>query len=387
VTSHVWITGVGAVSPGGWTAEETWLSVLEGKPCITALERFPVLPASSKVAGVVPDRARDLPMDRSLSLEFGTAAAREAVAQAGLEVGRQGVDLAIVANHGERRLPSGEGGEQIIGIAELAARIAESVNARRSSAVFGACAGGLQAIGSAFKMLQAGAAGVAVAGGTDGLVREFDYFSFSSLYVMSTRKCRPEEASCPFDARRDGFVLAEGAGFVVLETEQHARSRGARPLAVVEGFGWAQNAYHMFAPPPDGLGPIQAMKGALREAGLEPRDVQYVNAHGTSTQDNDACETMAIRRVFGEHADSVPVSSSKSQLGHAMAASGSIETVICVKAMMASSIPPTINLVEADPACDLDYVPWTARRAALRHVLTNSFGFGGHSTALVLGSP
>jgi 3-oxoacyl-[acyl-carrier-protein] synthase II len=203
---------------------------------------------------------------------------------------------------------------------------------------------------------------------------------------MSTRDCPPEQASCPFDARRDGFVLAEGAAFLVLESWTHAVARGARALARLAGFGLRQNAYHMFAPPPDGLGPANAMRDALRDAELTVTDVDHINAHGTSTKDNDSSETLAIREVFGGHADAVPVTSNKSQLGHTMGACGAIEAVLSIQSLRTGLMPPTSNLDQPDPLCDLDCIPGQAREGELRYVLSNSFGFGGHSASLVLGA-
>ncbi len=291
-----------------------------------------------------------------------------------------------MANHGENRLPRPGTTGKIIGIRDIAAEVARQVGASRFSAPYGACAGSAQAIGTGLRLVQTGQADVVLAGGSDALITPFEFMSFSSLYVMSTRDCPPEEASCPFDRRRDGFVLAEGAAFLVLESEPHARARGAEPLAAVEGFGLRQNAYHMFAPPPDGLGLEHAMRDALRDAHLDQRDVDWLNAHGTSTKDNDLSETIAIHQAFGPHAERLPVSSSKSQLGHTMAACGAIEAVLSVQAIRQATIPPTANLTTPDPRCDLDYVTSGARPATVRHVLSNSFGFGGHSASLVFGA-
>lgn len=389
VPDPVVVTGLGAVTPGGWSVAETWAAVSAGKSCVRPVGRFATFASSSRVAGMVPGHDDGLPA-HSLSIEYGTHAAREALAMAGLPGGatpdENAVDLAIVANHGERRLPTAGGGSgRVAGVREIAGRIAELAGAGRSSAPYGACAGGAQAIGMAKRIIESGQAQAVLAGGTDALVTPFDFFSFSSLYVMSTRDCPAEEASCPFDARRDGFVLAEGAAFLMLETERHALARGAKPLAYLEGFGLRQNAYHMFAPPPDGLGPEYAMREALRDAGLEPSGVDHINAHGTSTKDNDSSETLAIRKVFGADADSVPVTSNKSQLGHTMGACGPIEAVLSIQSLREGLMPPTTNLVEPDPACDLDYIPGGARAGSIRHVLSNSFGFGGHSAALVFG--
>jgi 3-oxoacyl-[acyl-carrier-protein] synthase II len=379
------VTGIGAVTPAGRTSAQTWRGIVDNRVSITAMNRFPTYPSSSRIAGMVPGNEDAMPPE-PLSLEYGLAAAGEALARAGLRSDEAAVDVAIVANHGENRLPRSGSSGKIIGIRDIAGQVAAAVGAPRFSAPYGACAGSAQAIGTGLRLIRDGHAQVVLAGGCDALITPFEYMSFSSLYVMSTRDCPPEEASCPFDRRRDGFVLAEGAGFLVLEAAGHAAARGAEPLAVLEGFGLRQNAYHMFAPPPDGLGLEHAMRDALSDAHIDPADVDWVNAHGTSTKDNDVSETLAIRRALGAHADRVPVSSSKSQLGHTMAACGAIEAVLSVRAILDSVVPPTANLTEPDPECDLDYVASGARDQPIRHVLSNSFGFGGHSAALVIGA-
>ncbi|MFS8099433.1 beta-ketoacyl-[acyl-carrier-protein] synthase family protein [Lentzea alba] len=376
----MWVTGIGAVTPGGWSVEESWSAVSAGKSCISQVDRFTTFSSSSRVAGMVPGREAVLP-EHSLSLEYGVHAARQALERSGLAA----VDTAIVANHGERRLPAESASGRVTGVSDIASEVGKVAGASSYSAPYGACAGSAQAIGTAAKLIRSGRAQTALAGGCDALVTPFDFFSFSSLYVMSTRECPPEEASCPFDVRRDGFVLAEGAAFLILESEAHARARGAEPLAVLEGFGLRQNAYHMFAPPPDGRGPADAMREALRDARLDPSAIGYINAHGTSTKDNDSSETMAIREVFGAHADVLPVSSNKSQIGHTMGACGAIEAVLSIQSLRSGIIPPTSNLHEPDPACDLDYVPLKPREIAVDHVLSNSFGFGGHSASLIFG--
>jgi 3-oxoacyl-[acyl-carrier-protein] synthase II len=392
VSDRAWITGLGIVSPAGWSAEETWQGVLGGTSFVRDLERFPTYESSSRVAGMVPGREGPLPAD-SLSLEYGLHAAAEALRGAGLPCGAPddplveggAVDVALVANHGENRLPRARDTGKLIGIREIAGRVAGLAGTDRYSAPYGACAGSAQAIGVAMRLIETGQADLVLAGGCDALVVPFEFMSFSSLYVMSTRQCPPEEASCPFDARRDGFVLAEGAAFLVLESPRHARARGAHPLAVAEGFGLRQNAYHMFAPPPDGQGLNQAMRSALHDAEVDTGDIGWVNAHGTSTKDNDLSETLAIRQVFGADADTLPVSSAKSQLGHTMGACGAIEAALSVLALRDGVVPPTSNLSCADPRCDLDYVSSGAREKKLDHVLSNSFGFGGHSASLVFG--
>jgi 3-oxoacyl-[acyl-carrier-protein] synthase II len=393
VPDRAWITGLGIVSPAGWTAEDTWRRVLGAASCVRKLERFPTYQSSSRVAGLVPGREGPLP-DYSLSLEYGLHAARDALRCAGLRsydpddpAGHDDgdVDVALVANHGENRLPRAGHTGKLIGIREVARRVATTAGTRRYSAPYGACAGSAQAISVGMRLIRAGQADTVLAGGCDALVVPFEYMSFSGLYVMSTRDCPPEEASCPFDARRDGFVLAEGAAFLVLESRRHAEARSAEPLAFAEGFGLRQNAYHMFAPPPDGLGLSQAMRSALDDARLDTSDIGWINAHGTSTKDNDLSETLAIRQVFGADADETPVSSTKSQLGHTMGACGAIEAALSVQALRDAVVPPTSNLDHPDPLCDLDYVSSGAREKRLDHVLSNSFGFGGHSASLIFG--
>jgi len=383
VTGAVWVTGIGAVSPGGWGAEATWDAVVAGRSAGRLIERFDLCGSPTRAGALVPGREADLPPDRSLTLEFGVAAAREAMTTAGL--GEDDLDLAVVANHGDKRVPVGDDGAQVLRIDELAEGIATPVGARRWLASHGACAAGTMAVGWGTELVRAGAASTVLAGAADSALNGYDFFQFCNLHGMSERDCPPEEASCPFDQRRDGYLLGEGAGFLVLEAEGHARRRGAEPLAVVEGFGSSQNAHHFVALPPDAGGPIRAMRAALADADLPGDRVDYVNAHGTSTPDNDVCETLALHDVFGDHAPRLAVSSTKSTLGHATAAAGAVEAVICVEALRRGVAPPTVNLHEPDPRCDLDYVPHEARELPLRHVVSNSFGFGGHCASVVLG--
>jgi 3-oxoacyl-[acyl-carrier-protein] synthase II len=383
VEQQVWITGIGAVTPAGWTAPETWAAVAAGKRFGQRLQRFPLFDAATKVGAPVPGREL-VASDDSHAIEFGIAAAGEALANAGLSAADT-VDVAIVATHGERQLPGPGKPAQLGKVSDIVGAVQRRANATRRTALYGACAGGGLAVGSAAKLIRSGQADIVIAGGTDNLLREIDFFSFCSLYAMTARDCPPEEASCPFDARRDGFLLAEGSGFVVLESERHARARGADRLATVDGFGFSQNAYHMVASPPDALGPEYAMRRALDDAGLNPADIDYINAHGTSTRDNDWCETLAIRQAFGAEADGIPVSSVKGVLGHSMASAGAIETVLCVQALRDQIAPPTANISEPDPKCDLDYIPNGAREMKLDKIVNNSFGFGGHNASLILG--
>ncbi|WP_020667192.1 beta-ketoacyl-[acyl-carrier-protein] synthase family protein [Amycolatopsis nigrescens] len=381
----VWITGVGVVSPGGWTAEDTWQRVVDGKPCGRPVERFPLYEAPAKFGAPVPGYEHEAPVDESLAIRFGQSALAEALADAGLTPHTDRIDAALVSTHGERTLPRPGHGSLLAHVQDVVDAVRDASGATRASSVYGACASGALVVGSAVKLIESGQADVVVAGGADSMLREVDFFSFCSLYAMTVRDCAPTEACAPFDARRDGFLMAEGAGFVVLESERHARARGADPLARIEGFGSAQNAYHSVASPPDALGPSYAMSRALADAKLDPSQIDYINAHGTATRDNDWCETLAIRKALGQAAEEVPISSSKGVLGHTMAPAGTIETILCVKALRDGIAPPTANLEEPDPACDLDYIPKAARELELNHIITNSFGFGGHNASLILG--
>jgi 3-oxoacyl-[acyl-carrier-protein] synthase II len=254
-----------------------------------------------------------------------------------------------------------------------------------NSAVATACASATNAIGDAFKLIQNNVADVMVTGGSEAAITPMGLSGFARMNALSTRNDDPERASRPFDRDRDGFVLSEGAGVVVLEEYEHARRRGAPILAEVLGYGMSADASHMTAPDPEGLGAARAMSSALLDARLSPADIQYVNAHGTSTPLGDLAETAAIKTVFGSSSRTLAVSSTKSQLGHLLGASGGVEFFVCTLALKHQTIPPTINLDNPDPKCDLDYVPNEAREVRIDRILKNSFGFGGHNACLVLG--
>jgi 3-oxoacyl-[acyl-carrier-protein] synthase II len=254
-----------------------------------------------------------------------------------------------------------------------------------NSAVATACASATNAIGDAFKLIQNDMADVMVTGGSEAAITPMGLSGFARMQALSTRNEQPQAASRPWDRDRDGFVMAEGAGVVVLEEFEHARRRGAKVLAEVLGYGMTADGTHMTAPDPEGRGAARAMSAALRDARLDPARIDYINAHGTSTPLGDKAETVAIKTVFAEHAKKLVVSSTKSHLGHLLGASGGVEFVICVQALQDQVAPPTINLENPDPDCDLDYVPHEARRLPLNIILKNSFGFGGHNACLVLG--
>jgi 3-oxoacyl-[acyl-carrier-protein] synthase II len=254
-----------------------------------------------------------------------------------------------------------------------------------NSAVATACASATNAIGDAFKLIQNDMADVMVTGGSEAAVTPMGLSGFARMLALSTRNDQPQKASRPWDRDRDGFVMAEGAGVVVLEEMEHARQRGATILAEVLGYGMSADGSHMTAPDPEGRGAARAMSAALRDAKVDPQGIDYINAHGTSTPLGDKAETVAIKTVFGEHARRLAVSSTKSHLGHLLGASGGVEFVISVMALQQQVAPPTINLDNPDPECDLNYVPHEARRMPIRTVLKNSFGFGGHNACLVIG--
>jgi 3-oxoacyl-[acyl-carrier-protein] synthase II len=253
-----------------------------------------------------------------------------------------------------------------------------------NSCVATACASGSHAIGDAFRIIERGDADVMVTGGTESCITTLGVGGFCALKALSTRNDAPEKASRPFDRERDGFVMAEGAGIVILESLEHAKKRSAHIYAEIVGYGMTADAYHMTAPDPDGEGAMRAMLLALKDAGINPQEVDYINAHGTSTALNDKIETLAIKRAFGSYAKKLMVSSTKSMTGHLLGAAGGVEFVACCLAIKEGLVPPTINYEYPDPDCDLDYVPNTARRAKVEVAISNSLGFGGHNATLAL---
>jgi 3-oxoacyl-[acyl-carrier-protein] synthase II len=252
-----------------------------------------------------------------------------------------------------------------------------------NSAVVTACSSGSHAVGDAFKIIQRGDAEVMVAGGAESVITPLGIAGFAVMKALSTRNDEPERASRPFDRDRDGFVMAEGAGVLILESLEHAHNRGARIYAEIVGYGMTGDAYHITAPAPEGEGAVRCMAMALEDAGVRPEEVQYINAHGTSTKFNDELETMAIKKVFGEHAYRVAVSSTKSMTGHLLGAAGAVEAGVAILSIYNRVVPPTINLDNPDPECDLDYVPHKARQMDILYAMSNTFGFGGTNATLV----
>jgi 3-oxoacyl-[acyl-carrier-protein] synthase II len=251
-------------------------------------------------------------------------------------------------------------------------------------AIVTACATGTNAVGEAARIIQRGGADIILAGGSEASILPLAISGLSVMNAVSTRNEQPERASRPFDLHRDGFVMGEGAAVLVLEELEHARARGANILGELSGYGTTNDAYHISAPAENGVGAARCMQLALQDAGLGPRDIEYINAHGTSTPLNDKSETAAIKTVFGEQAYQIPISSTKSMTGHLLGASGALEALICVKVLQEGRLPPTINYETPDPECDLDYVPNRARAIRVNRVMSNSFGFGGHNATIIL---
>ncbi|HEC35834.1 MAG TPA: beta-ketoacyl-[acyl-carrier-protein] synthase II [Anaerolineae bacterium] len=404
---RVVVTGVGAITPLALTAEETWRGLLAGRSGIGPITQFDASGFSSRIAGEVKDfdprayipfkEARRM----SRASQFAVVAAQQALADAGLKpplgeeagvllgTGVGGMEWAfaqarILWEKGLARVsPFGITAALPNMPAHHVSRWAQALGP--ISTVVAACASGTQAVGEGTEVIRRGAAEVMVAGGVEGFVHEISVGGFCVMRALSTRNDEPERASRPFDAGRDGFVFAEGCGLLVLESLEHARARGARILAEMLGYASSSDGFHVAQPDPDGRGAMRAMAWALEDAGVEPDRVDYINAHGTGTPINDLIETRAIKGVFGTHAYAVPISSTKSMIGHAMGAAGGIEAVVCVLTLRDQVIHPTVNLEEPDPECDLDYVPGAARRADVRVVLCNSFGLGGQNACLVLG--
>ena len=403
---RVVITGVGAVTPVGNTAEEFWQALLEGRSGIGPITRFDATGFDTRIAGELkgfdPLTYIDKKDDRKFDpfLKYAVASAVMAVEDAALKTDR--VDATrfgvlvgsgiggletLLANYEALRTKGPERVSPFL-IPMLIVNMASGVISMRmgakgpNSAVVTACATGNHAIGDAAKIIERGDADVMIAGGAEAIIVPLAIAGFAQMKAMSTRNDDPAHASRPFDAERDGFVCGEGAGLLVLESLEHARQRDARIYAEVVGYGMTGDAHHMTAPDPEGDGAVRAMAGALRDAGLEPSAVGYINAHGTSTPYNDKFETLAIKRVFGEHARKLAVSSTKSMTGHLLGAAGGIEAVATTFALYHGMLPPTINYEKPDPDCDLDYVPNQARKQEVEVALSNAFGFGGTNATL-----
>jgi len=403
---RVVMTGAGAVTPVGNTAEEFWASLLAGRSGIGPITRFDASQMPTRIAGEIKgfdplkyiDKKDDRKFDRFL--KYAVACAVMAVEDAGLKTDR------VDATRFGVLVGSGIGGietllEQYAILTEkgpdrvspffvpmIIVNMASGVISMRfgargpNSSVVTACATGNHAIGDAMRIIQRGEADVMIAGGAEAIIIPLTIAGFCQMKAMSTRNDDPTKASRPFDAERDGFVCGEGGGLVVLESLEHARAREARIYAEIVGYGMTGDAHHMTAPDPEGDGAARAMAAALRDAALEPSSVGYINAHGTSTPYNDKFETIAIKRVFGDHAKKLAISSTKSMTGHLLGAAGGIEAIATAFALHHGMLPPTMNYEKPDPDCDLDYIPNQARKQEIEVALSNAFGFGGTNATL-----
>ncbi len=404
---RVVITGMGAITPLGLNVDDFWQALIAGKSGIDWItvintDGYPAK-ISGEVRGFDPEQYMDRKEARRMARfsQFAVAAGQQAFDSAGLQVGDMEPErLGVLLGNGYGGLPNTDeavrtiikkGGMRLdpfFMLKTLPNMAASHVSIRfqakgHSSTITTACAAATQAMGEALALIRAGTADVMLTGGSEAGMCELGLASFSVMKVLSTRSGDPTKASRPFDAERDGFVSAEGAAVFVLESLEHAQARGATILAELIGFAASADAYHMVAPCADGEGAARCMRWALEDAGIEPEEVDYVNAHGTSTTLNDASETTAIKTALGEHAYQVPISSTKSMIGHTLGASGALESVACVRTLQEGLIHPTINYEHPDPDCDLDYVPNQARPADVRVILKNSFGFGGQNACLV----
>ncbi len=406
--NRVVVTGIGTVCPLGLDMATTWEGLIAGRSGIDYITLFDVELYETKFAGEVKgfdptnyiSRKEARRMDRFAQLSV--AASLQAVEQSGMQINSTNQDnIAIIVG-------SGIGGlttlyEQIKVLLEkgpdkvspfLVPMMISDMGAAQVSITLGvkglnlcttsACSSSSDAIGVAYELIKRGDAQAALAGGSEAVINPVGIADFGALRALSTRNDEPQLASRPFDTERDGFVISEGACVLILESLDHARERGANILAEILAYGASGDAYHVTAPDEDGAGAAKAMQLALDKAGLAPSEIDYINAHGTSTQLNDKVETVAIKTVFGDHAYRIPISSTKSMTGHLIGAAGAVEAAACIMAIQHGIIPPTINLNHPDPECDLDYVPNVARQAKVTAALSNSFGFGGHNSVLIL---
>lgn len=406
---RVVITGLGALTPLGLSAEETWEGLLAGRSGIDRVDIPELEDCPCQIAGEVkgfdPGAYLGIKEARRMARfsQMAVIATQMALEDANLSLSDEEKEHVAVVNgtavggavieteDGLRRL----GTKSLMRISPnhllslppnmAAFQIARTFGFRGySSTTVTACAAGAQAIGDAAEVIRSGRAEVAIGGGTEATLTPVAFASFAIMRALSTRNDDPSAASRPFDVDRDGFVMSEGAAIYILESLEHARGRGARIYAEVIGYAANSDGYHVIAPNPDPIGPIKAIRYALDDAGLKPEDVDYINAHGTGTPLGDVAETQAIKAVFGDRAYDIPVSASKSMLGHGLGAAGAMEMIACVLAIRDQKISPTINLDEPDPECDLDYVPHTARAAKVDVVLKNAFGMGNQNACLVL---
>lgn len=407
MTERVVVTGIGLVTPVGLDKQSTWTSLMEGKSGIDYISLFDPEGFETRIAAEVDGFDADGILGRKEArrldrfAQFACVAALEALEDAGIDMAKEDADRVgvligsgvggIITITDQHKVMLNRGPKRVspflvpMMLGDMASgQVSMMIGAKGPNfSTVSACATGADSIGEAMEMIRRGRADVVIAGGTEAAVCEIGVAGFNSCMALSTRNDDPQTASRPFDTGRDGFVLGEGAGLVVLESEEHAQKRGARILAEAAGYGATSDAHHVTQPHPEGEGAARAMKWAVQDAGIAPTDVEYINAHGTSTPLNDKFETVAIKKMFGDHAYDLTVSSTKSMTGHLLGAAGGIESAFAVLALDEEALPPTINLNDPDPDCDLDYVPNVAVKKRVNVTMSNSLGFGGHNASLV----
>ncbi|MCK9431476.1 MAG: beta-ketoacyl-ACP synthase II [Candidatus Omnitrophica bacterium] len=406
---RVVITGLGTITPVGNDVSSFWQSLKEGKSGVGPITYFDTTGFDSKIAAQVKDFdpavfgiSHKEARRTAQFVQFSIAAAKQAMESSGLQMDnedrtRMGVLIGsgigslhtieeehkVLLNKGPSRLSPFLIPMLIVNEASGMVAIVHGLKGP-NSCVATACASGSHAIGEAYRTILYGDADIMLTGGTESCIVPTAVGGFCALRALSTRNDDPKKASRPFDGQRDGFVMAEGCGLVVLEELEHALSRNAEIIAEIKGFGMSCDAYHITAPDPEGAGAAQAMSGALKDAGMNPEEISYINAHGTSTKMNDKIETLSMKKTFGEYSKKVMISSTKSVTGHLLGAAGGVEFVACCLAIKDGVIPPTINYENPDPDCDLDYVPNTARKINVEACMSNSLGFGGHNASLIV---
>ncbi|KJS81231.1 MAG: 3-oxoacyl-ACP synthase [Peptococcaceae bacterium BICA1-8] len=406
---RVVVTGMGIISPVGTGIEKFWSSLLEGKSGIGPITRFDASELSTRIAGEVKDFQVEKYIDKKearrmdLFTQYAVAGAKMAVEDSGMDLAqvdlnRMGVILGsgiggietfedqckVLLNKGPNRVSPFMVPMMIVNMA--AGQISIHLGAKGPNiTVVSACASGTNAVGDAFKLIQRGDADIVISGGTEASITPLAFSGFCAMRALSTRNDEPTKASRPFERDRDGFVMGEGSAILILESLEHAQKRGAQIYSEVLGYGATADAHHITAPAPDGEGAARAMDMAINDAGLKPSQIDYINAHGTSTELNDKFETLAIKQVFGEAVSQVLISSTKSMTGHLLGAAGALELAATSLALKYGQIPPTINYDNPDPELDLDYVPNVKREKEINFALSNSLGFGGHNATVVLG--
>ena len=407
MTDRVVVTGIGLVTPVGLNSESTWNSLVEGRSGIDYISLFDAEGYESRIAGELDnfDASEALGRKEAKRLDrfsqFACVAALEALEHANLNMEKEDADRVgvligsgvggIITISDQHKILLKRGPKRVspflvpMMLGDMASgQVSMMIGAKGPNfSTVSACATGADSIGEALEMIRRGRADVVIAGGTEAAICEIGVAGFNSCMALSTRNEDPQGASRPFDSDRDGFVLGEGAGLLVLESLEHAEKRGANILAEMSGYGASSDAHHVTQPHPDGEGAARAMKWAIEDAGITPDKVDYINAHGTSTPLNDKYETIAMKRMYGDHAYNLAISSTKSMTGHLLGAAGAIEAAFTVLAIKNDIVPPTINIENPDPDCDLNYIPNTAKKQPVNVAMSNSLGFGGHNASLV----